>query len=148
MIKTRSDEYCDEARQCIPGGVNSPVRAFQSVHDRPFYVKRAKGAYLYDVDGNSFIDYVSSWGAIILGHADDGLDRGRNRCAEGRDKLRGMPSVRDRTCPLDRGCIPVDGLRPPDDIGDRSDHERDKARARIYGKGRHYQVPGMLSRAR
>ncbi|MBP1748076.1 MAG: glutamate-semialdehyde -aminomutase [Deltaproteobacteria bacterium] len=73
MIKTRSDEYCDEAQQCIPGGVNSPVRAFQSVHDRPFYVKRAKGAYLYDVDGNSFIDYVSSWGAIILGHADDAL---------------------------------------------------------------------------
>ncbi len=73
MIKTRSDEYCNEARQCIPGGVNSPVRAFQSVHDTPFYVKRAKGAYLYDVDGNSFIDYVSSWGAIILGHADDAL---------------------------------------------------------------------------
>lgn len=73
MIKTRSDRYCDEAQQCIPGGVNSPVRAFKSVHDRPFYVKRAKGAYLYDVDGNSFIDYVSSWGAIILGHADDGL---------------------------------------------------------------------------
>jgi glutamate-1-semialdehyde 2,1-aminomutase len=73
MIKTRSDEYCERARQCIPGGVNSPVRAFQSVHDRPFYVKRAKGARLYDVDGNSFIDYVSSWGAIILGHADDAL---------------------------------------------------------------------------
>lgn len=73
MIKTRSNQYCDEAQQFIPGGVNSPVRAFQSVHDRPFYVKRAKGAYLYDVDGNSFIDYVSSWGAIILGHADDAL---------------------------------------------------------------------------
>ena len=73
MIKTRSDEYCDEARRCIPGGVNSPVRAFQSVHDSPFYVKRAKGAYLYDVDGNSFIDFVSSWGAVILGHADDAL---------------------------------------------------------------------------
>ncbi len=73
MIKTRSDEYCIEARQLIPGGVNSPVRAFQSVNDRPFYVKRAKGAYLYDVDGNSFIDYVSSWGAIVLGHADDAL---------------------------------------------------------------------------
>ena len=73
MIKTRSDEYFERARQYIPGGVNSPVRAFQSVHDRPFYVKRAKGAHLYDVDGNSFIDYVASWGAIILGHADDSL---------------------------------------------------------------------------
>lgn len=73
MIKTRSDEYFEKAKQHIPGGVNSPVRAFQSVHDRPFYVKRAKGSYLYDVDGNAFVDYVASWGAIILGHADDDL---------------------------------------------------------------------------
>lgn len=57
----------------MPGGVNSPVRAFQSVHDEPFYVRRGKGAYLYDVDGNSYLDYVASWGAIILGHADDGI---------------------------------------------------------------------------
>ncbi len=73
MIKTRSDEYCEEAGKLIPGGVNSPVRAFMSVHDRPFFVKRAKGSRLYDVDGNAFIDYVASWGAIILGHADEGL---------------------------------------------------------------------------
>lgn len=73
MNKTRSNEYCKQAAACIPGGVNSPVRAFQSVHDRPFYVKKAKGPYLYDVDGNKFVDYVSSWGAIILGHADQGL---------------------------------------------------------------------------
>ncbi|MHB8111020.1 MAG: glutamate-1-semialdehyde 2,1-aminomutase [Syntrophorhabdaceae bacterium] len=73
MKKTRSDEYCKQAIACIPGGVNSPVRAFQSVHDRPFYVRKARGPYLYDVDGNKFIDYVSSWGAIILGHADRGL---------------------------------------------------------------------------
>lgn len=73
MIKTRSDEYFEEAKRRIPGGVNSPVRAFQSVHDRPFYVKRAKGSYLYDVDGNAFLDYVASWGAIMLGHADEDL---------------------------------------------------------------------------
>ena len=57
----------------MPGGVNSPVRAFKSVNDTPFYVKRAKGAYLYDVDGNEYLDFVSSWGAVILGHADEGL---------------------------------------------------------------------------
>ena len=73
MIKKRSDAYCEEAKEFIPGGVNSPVRAFMSVHDRPFFVKRAKGSWLYDVDGNAFLDYVASWGAIILGHADDGL---------------------------------------------------------------------------
>jgi len=51
------------------------VRAFLSVHEKPFYVDRAKGSYLFDVDGNSYLDYVSSWGAIILGHADDGLEK-------------------------------------------------------------------------
>ena len=59
----------------MPAGVNSPVRAFRSVSDTPFFVQRAKGAYLFDVDGNMYLDYVASWGAIILGHAHDGLVR-------------------------------------------------------------------------
>src|SRR5208283_3416478 len=75
MEKKRSEELYDQALGLIPGGVNSPVRAFQSVHDKPFYVERAKGSYLFDVDGNSYLDFVSSWGAIMLGHADDGLIR-------------------------------------------------------------------------
>lgn len=73
MIKENSNKYFNEAKKFMPGGVNSPVRAFQSVHDAPFYVKKGKGAYLYDVDNNVYLDYVASWGAIILGHADDGL---------------------------------------------------------------------------
>lgn len=73
MKRSVSNQYYEEAGRYIPGGVNSPVRAFLSVHDRPFYVKKAKGSYLYDVDGNAYLDYVSSWGAIILGHADEGL---------------------------------------------------------------------------
>ena len=73
MNKEKSEKYFNEAQKLMPGGVNSPVRAFKSVHDIPFYVKKGKGAYLYDVDGNVYLDYVASWGAIILGHADDGL---------------------------------------------------------------------------
>jgi glutamate-1-semialdehyde 2,1-aminomutase len=73
MNREESSQLYDRAKQYIPGGVNSPVRAFQSVHATPFYVKKAKGAYLFDVDGNTYLDYVASWGAIILGHADDGL---------------------------------------------------------------------------
>ncbi len=73
MIRGKSAALFNKATDLIPGGVNSPVRAFKSVNDIPFYVKKAKGAYLYDVDGNEFLDYVSSWGAIILGHADEGL---------------------------------------------------------------------------
>lgn len=58
-----------EAKKYIPGGVNSPVRAFKSVGGDPVFVERAKGAYLYDADGNKLIDFISSWGPLILGHA-------------------------------------------------------------------------------
>jgi glutamate-1-semialdehyde 2,1-aminomutase len=75
MKRERSDTLYAQALNVIPAGVNSPVRAFLSVHEKPFYVDRAKGSFLYDVDGNSYLDYVSSWGAIILGHADDVLNR-------------------------------------------------------------------------
>ena len=54
---------------CLPGGVNSPVRAFKAVGERPVFIGRAKDAYLYDVDGNKYIDYVGSWGPAILGHS-------------------------------------------------------------------------------
>jgi glutamate-1-semialdehyde 2,1-aminomutase len=71
MNTTRSKHLFAEAQRSIPGGVNSPVRAFRSVGGQPLFIKRAKGARLYDVDGNSFIDYVLSWGPMILGHAAD-----------------------------------------------------------------------------
>ena len=58
-----------EATQYIPGGVNSPVRAFKSVGGDPIFVKKAEGPYLYDEDGNKLIDYINSWGPMILGHA-------------------------------------------------------------------------------
>jgi glutamate-1-semialdehyde 2,1-aminomutase len=59
------------AQQSIPGGVNSPVRAFKSVGGTPLFIKKAKGAYLYDADDNKYIDYIASWGPMILGHAND-----------------------------------------------------------------------------
>jgi len=70
---TLSHEYSEklwrEALQHFPGGVNSPVRAFRSVGGTPFFTQRAKGSRLWDVDGNEYIDYVGSWGPMILGHA-------------------------------------------------------------------------------
>jgi glutamate-1-semialdehyde 2,1-aminomutase len=65
----KSIELFSRAQQSIPGGVNSPVRAFKSVGGTPVFLKSAKGAYLYDVDGNRYIDYINSWGPMILGHA-------------------------------------------------------------------------------
>jgi glutamate-1-semialdehyde 2,1-aminomutase len=66
---TISKELFDRARHSIPGGVNSPVRAFKSVGGTPVFVKEARGAYLFDEDGNRYIDYIASWGPMILGHA-------------------------------------------------------------------------------
>ncbi len=69
MKYQRSSALFAEAQQYIPGGVNSPVRAFKAVGGSPIFVKEAKGAYLYDEDGNKLIDYIASWGPLILGHA-------------------------------------------------------------------------------
>jgi glutamate-1-semialdehyde 2,1-aminomutase len=66
---TRSAEWFRRACEVLPGGVNSPVRAFRAVGGDPFFVERAEGARLWDVDGNEYIDYVLSWGPLILGHA-------------------------------------------------------------------------------
>ncbi|RFN58749.1 glutamate-1-semialdehyde 2,1-aminomutase [Marixanthomonas ophiurae] len=69
MIYKRSSALFKEAQKVIPGGVNSPVRAFTAVGGEPIFVEKAKGAYLYDADGNKLIDYINSWGPLILGHA-------------------------------------------------------------------------------
>ena len=69
MIYKRSSELFKTAKDYIPGGVNSPVRAFKSVGGTPIFASEALGAYVYDEDGNKYIDYISSWGPMILGHA-------------------------------------------------------------------------------
>lgn len=65
----KSGNLFEEAQRYLPGGVNSPVRTFKAVGGRPFFVDRGEGARIYDVDGNAYIDYVGSWGPLILGHA-------------------------------------------------------------------------------
>ena len=66
---TKSSALFQQAQQIIPGGVNSPVRAYKSVGLQPPFIQRAAGSRVYDVDGNAYIDYVGSWGPMILGHA-------------------------------------------------------------------------------
>ena len=68
MQRNRSSELMQRAQLSIPGGVNSPVRAFQGVGGDPIFFSGAQGAYLSDVDGNHYIDYIGSWGPMILGH--------------------------------------------------------------------------------
>src|SRR5580765_1529440 len=67
--RSKSEALFTEALQYIPGGVNSPVRAFRAVGGQPFFVNKAKGAHVWDVDGNEYVDYVGTWGPAILGHA-------------------------------------------------------------------------------
>ena len=64
----RSTQLYERALKVIPGGVNSPVRAFKSVNRDPIFIKRAEGSKIYDVDGNEYIDFVNSWGPMLLGH--------------------------------------------------------------------------------
>src|SRR6266481_3518919 len=69
ISRKKSEELFGEALKYIPGGVNSPVRAFRAVGGQPFFVNRASGAHVWDVDGNDYLDYVGTWGPAILGHA-------------------------------------------------------------------------------
>ena len=69
ISRAKSEALFAEALKYIPGGVNSPVRAFRAVGGKPFFVQKAKGARVWDVDGNEYIDYVGTWGPAILGHA-------------------------------------------------------------------------------
>jgi glutamate-1-semialdehyde 2,1-aminomutase len=101
---SRSTELFQRAQRVIPGGVNSPVRAFRGVGGTPLFIARAQGSSIWDVDGNRYIDYVGSWGPLILGHADpavveaakNAIDRGSSYGAptEGEVKLAELVSKR------------------------------------------------------
>lgn len=75
LIKENSKSLFQKAQQLIPGGVNSPVRAFKAVGGDPLFIESAKGAYLYDVDGNSYIELINSWGPMILGHGNRAIEK-------------------------------------------------------------------------
>ncbi len=80
MKKTKSLNLFKKAVELMPGGVNSPVRAFRAVGGSPLFINKAKGSRIYDVDGNAFIDYVLSWGPLILGHAPAPIIKAIKKC--------------------------------------------------------------------
>jgi glutamate-1-semialdehyde 2,1-aminomutase len=82
MQFSKSIEAFKQAQQSIPGGVNSPVRAFKSVNLNPVFIDRAKGANIFDIDGNQYIDFVSSWGPLIFGHAHEQIVAAINEAAQ------------------------------------------------------------------
>ena len=92
MFYKRSSELFKQAQEVIPGGVNSPVRAFKSVGGTPIFASKAKGAYVIDEDGNRFIDYISSWGPMILGHAHPKVVEAISKVAKNGTSF-GMPTL-------------------------------------------------------
>src|SRR5688500_3030086 len=83
---SRSKSLFEKAKHFIPGGVNSPVRAFRAVGGNPIFIKSAKGAWLFDEDGNEYVDLINSWGPMILGHAHAEIEEAI------KEALRGSPS--------------------------------------------------------
>ena len=96
LSHAKSEELFAEALKYIPGGVNSPVRAFRAVGGQPFFVDRAQGARVWDVDGNEYLDYVGTWGPAILGHAPPAIIRAVQQAAELGTSF-GIPNPREVT---------------------------------------------------
>ncbi len=94
MNHQKSEQAYQQAQQYIPGGVNSPVRAFQSVEISPVFVQRAKGSHLWDIDGNEYIDYICSWGPMILGHSHPMMQQGALEAIDAGISF-GLPTLRE-----------------------------------------------------
>ena len=94
MDFSRSHSLFEGAKKFIPGGVNSPVRAFRAVGGNPLFIKKAKGAFLYDEDGNEFIDLINSWGPMILGHANPVVEEAVREALSGSPSF-GAPTARE-----------------------------------------------------
>ena len=82
MQRTKSEKLFSEAQQYIPGGVNSPVRSFRAVGGTPAFLERGQGPRVWDVDGNEYIDYLGSWGPLVLGHAHPAVVDALRKAAE------------------------------------------------------------------
>ncbi|MDF9408044.1 glutamate-1-semialdehyde 2,1-aminomutase [Pelotomaculum isophthalicicum JI] len=89
---TRSVELFEKAKKVIPGGVNSPVRAFKSVDSTPLFIERGEGPFVYDADGNEYVDYVCSWGPLILGHRHPRVVEALKRCLDETGTSFGAPT--------------------------------------------------------
>jgi glutamate-1-semialdehyde 2,1-aminomutase len=112
MNINKSKELFQKAQGSIPGGVNSPVRAFKSVGGTPLFFQKAKGAYLYDVDDNKYIDYINSWGPMILGHAYEPVVKAIQEKAEGSTSFGAPTELEIEMAELIKSSVPnVDLIR-------------------------------------
>ncbi len=105
-MRNKSEELFEEALKHIPGGVNSPVRAFRGVGGQPFFAERAEGAHVWDVDGKKYVDYVGTWGPAVLGHAAKVIIEAVKKAAD-KGASFGIPSEPEvRMAQLVKECVP------------------------------------------
>ena len=148
MSREKSQLAFERAKQLMPGGVNSPARAFGGVGGEPIFFDRAEGAYLFDIDGNRYIDYIGSWGPMILGH-DHPAVVAAVEAALRRGTSFGAPTVgRKRTGRVDRRSRAVGRKGPPGELGHRGHDERHPPGPRIHRPADDRQVRRQLSRPR
>jgi glutamate-1-semialdehyde 2,1-aminomutase len=146
MNTLRSEQLFADAQQIIPGGVNSPVRAFRSVGGQPRFIARAKGSRLYDVDGNSYLDYVLSWGPMILGHAPATVTKAIQQAA-GNGTSYGAPTELEiQLATMIREALPSMEMVRLVSSGNRSGHECHSSRPRLHETRRHPEIRRLLSR--
>ena len=144
----KSQKLFERATQILPGGVDSPVRAFKAVGGAPLFIRRASGATIEDVDGNRFIDYVMSWGPLIHGHAPRGLVKAIGGGGEARHELRRAEPARARARRARARADAVDGARALRQLRHRGGDERRARGARVHRPRPDRQVRGLLSRTR
>ena len=104
--KKKSRAAYKRALGLMPGGVNSPVRAFGAVGGGPRFVARGRGAHVFDLDGNEYVDYVGSWGPLILGHADDEVVAAITAAAERGTSFGAPTEAENELAETIRGCVP------------------------------------------
>ena len=136
IMQTESEQLFEESKKYIPGGVNSPVRAFGSVGRSPIFIKKAKGSRIFDEDGREYIDYVCSWGPGILGHAKETvIEAVKAACDDG--LTFGAPTRKELEI--------AELITAHGEFRYRGSDERNPCGARIYRKRLHCEIQGLLS---
>ena len=148
ISRAKSEALFAEALKYIPGGVNSPVRAFRAVGGKPFFVNRASGCRVWDVDGNEYIDYVGTWGPAILGHAHPKIIAAVKAAADHGTSF-GIPNPFEVTmAKLICSLVPSVQKVRMTQLRHGSLHERHPPRARLHEARQDHQVRRLLSRPR
>ena len=145
---SRSQKLFAAASRILPGGVDSPVRAFKSVGGTPLFIARASGARIEDADGHTYIDYVMSWGPLHPRACAEGAAESARGRGGARHELRRADGARDAAGAAGRDADAVDGARPVRQLRHRGGDERDARRARGDEARQDRQVRGVLSRPR